>query len=429
MSDKSFVNSKLNKKIIISFTSYPDRIVTIKEILDHIINQTISPDSIVLCLSSEEFNHYRDMPNLTEYYKYGLEICWCNENLGPHKKYYYTMQRFPNDIIITIDDDICYKDTMIEELLFYHKKYPRAIIARRGHLISCQEDGKIAPYDKWYIDCCRCGVPRMDILANGCGGVLYPPNILSPEIFNKKIFMEKAPYADDMWLKIVELLSSVPVVLASPFYTDEELPCSYNGLYRNQNSNGGNDMQLSNLLQIYNNSCSKDRSLTDSLFSDGKILYTDRDTEKKKDLKKIMIVFLEKFLKEKYICIYGAGKVAKRLYKALEEVGYTQKIKAFIVSNTENNVKDIGGIPVKHYMDFVKQSEKIVIGLWETKQKKILSDLISSGVKVERIIKIPYDVNKAMEYLYDGNVHKKWSSSAQYWEDRYRGGKFGRRII
>ena len=37
-------------------------------------------------------------------------------------------QDFPNDIVITIDDDLFYKSDLIESHLRWHAKYPNAII-------------------------------------------------------------------------------------------------------------------------------------------------------------------------------------------------------------------------------------------------------------------------------------------------------------
>ena len=98
--------------IIVSFTSYPKRIMTIDKVIESVINQTVPPDKIVLYLSSCEFQDCNAMPDLEKYKKYGFEICWCDENLKSHKKYYYAMQQYPDDIVITIDDDFYYKNTM-----------------------------------------------------------------------------------------------------------------------------------------------------------------------------------------------------------------------------------------------------------------------------------------------------------------------------
>lgn len=160
-----------NVKIIISLTTYPKRMQTIRLVLESLLSQTYLPDKIVLWLSEEEFdkNTLQCVLPLSE--EVDIEIRWCEKNLRSHKKYYYAMQEFPDDIIITVDDDVIYKDTMIENLIKGYRCYPYAVIARRAHLITKTEDGNIAPYREWYQECTRyLNEPRMDLVATGVGG-------------------------------------------------------------------------------------------------------------------------------------------------------------------------------------------------------------------------------------------------------------------
>ena len=162
------------EKVIVSFTSYPERICTVNRVLDSIIEQTIQPDKIILYLSKTEFQNNGDIPDFDIYKKNGFEIHWYEENLKSHKKWFYAFKEYPEDLIITIDDDILYQDTMLETLLKYHERFPEYVIARNAKIITCDKEGEPAPYENW---CCWCneyiGVPRMDLMAIGNGGVLY----------------------------------------------------------------------------------------------------------------------------------------------------------------------------------------------------------------------------------------------------------------
>lgn len=242
------------EKIIVSFTSYPDRILTINKVIDSIIKQTIQPDKIILYLSSLEFRDFKNMPDLTRYEEYGFEIHWYEENLKSHKKWFYAFQEYPEDLIVTIDDDIVYQDTMLETLLKYHECFPEYIIARNARLITCNEEGYFASYEKW---CCWCneyvGVPRMDLIAIGNGGILYPKAFRSnSKLYCKDKFMELCHYADDIWMKIMEVYSEIPVVLAEKFWPDTILmELQKNCLFENHNKDGGNDKQLKAMLREY----------------------------------------------------------------------------------------------------------------------------------------------------------------------------------
>ena len=67
------------KQIIVSLTSYPERINSVTETLIPIFNQTVPPDQVVLWLSREQFqNKEKDLPSeLRTLKKYGLKIIWC----------------------------------------------------------------------------------------------------------------------------------------------------------------------------------------------------------------------------------------------------------------------------------------------------------------------------------------------------------------
>lgn len=385
-------------EIIVSLTSYPARIKTVDRVLDSIIRQTILPVKIVLFLSADQFHGYKGFPDFSQYEKFGFEICWKREDLGPHKKYYYAMQQYPDNVVITIDDDIYYKETMIEELLKYHKKYPHAVITRRAHLVTWMENGCIAPYEKWYFEnFTYIGIPRMDLVATGCSGILYPPHIFKPELFNKDLFMEKAPYADDLWLKVMELYSEIPVVLARHYFEDSGLEnyCE-NGLYRKKNINGGNDIQLHALLEYYGKD-NRENFLLMRMSAQGKLMLDECKKVKENDICTVMDKYLQVIDNQETVLIYGAGNIAGKLYKAFEKTNRLKKIRAFIVKHVEENERDLSGIEVKDYMGFVDSIEKIIIGLSAIKQEEVYKDLIAKGFKEERIIKLSPFINKIIE--------------------------------
>ena len=52
-----------------------------------------------------------------------VEVIVVEENLRPHLKYYYAMQKYPDDIIITIDDDNIYEKDCIAKLMRVYLHY------------------------------------------------------------------------------------------------------------------------------------------------------------------------------------------------------------------------------------------------------------------------------------------------------------------
>ena len=243
----------LKPSIIISLTSYPARISYVASVIESIKCQTVKPDKILLWLAESQFvNKEKDLPaELLAQIDEVAELRWC-EDIRPHKKYYYAMQEYPDSILITIDDDIYYDNKLIESLLTSYLKYPYAVSATRAHLITF-EDGEIAPYKNWKREIDTVGVPSYALCATGVGGVLYPPHSLSKETFNLEAIKQTCLNADDLWLKVMEIISGVPIVVARK-------PCKLTyidgsqetALWKQNDSLGANDLQFAAILDRYN---------------------------------------------------------------------------------------------------------------------------------------------------------------------------------
>lgn len=241
--------------IIISFTSFPSRINTVFWIFDDMLNQTVRPDKIILWLAKDQFDNI-DLPIWGYYYtKLGVEIRYCNEDLRGHKKYFYAMQEFPDDIIITIDDDVHYASNFIEMLLKMHKIYPNAVVCRRAHQMVFDIDGNIQSYHKWnkqYND--MIGYPRMDLCATGVSGCLYPPKCLDKRYAQKDFILKYCLSTDDLWLKAMEILNATPTVLADYEDVLEYIDGTQEVSLYNENAKNnanGNDIALQNILEKY----------------------------------------------------------------------------------------------------------------------------------------------------------------------------------
>jgi len=250
--------------VIISFTSYPSRIGYVSQVVESLFNQTVKVDKILLWLAESQFPHKeKDLPNdLISCVNKGLEIRWCDD-IGPHKKYFYAMQEFPDSIIITVDDDVRYSNRLVETLLNSYVQYPFAVSAMRAHVITFEPDGSISPYSKWQREYGVVGKPSLALCATGVGGVLYPPRIMSKELFNKRVIQETCLKADDLWLKIMQTITLTPVVVASkPQKLDYIEGSQEEALWKTNDKVGGNDIQLSNILKKYDTYWSNTDTLT-----------------------------------------------------------------------------------------------------------------------------------------------------------------------
>lgn len=206
-------------RLIVSFTSYPERISAVNCVLNSLYAQTRKADEIILWLAKEQFpNRESDLPlSLQEDLDAGkFTLRWC-ENLGSHKKYFYVMQEYPEDIIVTVDDDTFYDQDTLQSLMGAHVRFPHAVIARTASLVQFTPDFKPAPINEWLFDFQAFTEPSIILMAIGVGGVLYPPHSVSEKIFDKDFILESCTvkgrtFGDDILLKVGEMLNKTPVV-------------------------------------------------------------------------------------------------------------------------------------------------------------------------------------------------------------------------
>jgi len=203
----------------------------------------MKPDAIFLCLTKEEVKDKAELPvSLLELEKYGLQIFFADENLKPHNKYLFAMQKYPNSFLITVDDDNMYDKYLIAELYSSYLKHPSAISARRVHKIMNDKSASILSYNKWGYEYKKETEPSLGLLATGVGGALYPPSLLPDEAFDTAKIRGLCLNADDIWLKFMELKNNVPVVWVKGHrvhpYTikhSQKIPLSKNNYHKNHN--------------------------------------------------------------------------------------------------------------------------------------------------------------------------------------------------
>lgn len=252
-SEMGITDNEYQEELIVSLTSFPDRIPLLKYCLESILTQTMKPNRIVLWLAREQFPLEKKElpPEILSMQSRGLEISFCDD-LRSHKKYYYTMAENPNACVITLDDDIFYPENTIEELYNAHVKNPGLICANRGHLINSDE-GRILEYSKWIHAYKGKNYDVFKICPTGVGGVLYPPNCLSDEVFNKEDIKKLCLKADDLWLKIMSLRKGTGCILTEGCYNRFfVVPDSQKVALNTDNVAGNmNDLQLKNILSKY----------------------------------------------------------------------------------------------------------------------------------------------------------------------------------
>lgn len=191
-----------NHDFIVSLTTYSKRLHEVHLAIESIMEQTMKPNKIILWLD----NSYKNitLPKALQLQqKRGLEIHFC-EDIRSYKKLIPTLSLYPNDAIITIDDDLIYEFDLLENLIIPYLSDPSYIYCHRQHRMKFNEEGTLLPYIKWEWNC-KDTEPNITNFPTTGGGTLFPPNSLDKEVFNKEIFMDICKFADDVWFKAMAI--------------------------------------------------------------------------------------------------------------------------------------------------------------------------------------------------------------------------------
>lgn len=390
----------MDRKIIVSLTSYPARIKSVHKVIDSLIHQSIKANKIILWLSEAEFpkrenDLTQELINLIGINSF--EVRWVRENLRSHKKYFYVLQECSQKIVITVDDDIYYDKDMIKELVESYRKHPFSISARKAR-IMLKNNENMEKYQNWYgklpeyVD-----QERMDICAIGVGGVLYPPNCSNKRWFCQKKIIGLALKQDDLWLKCNELIDGITAVYTGGDKKDitiegtqEEALCKEN-LYESENDQCID--KLSRFLwKEYNGvwQLCKDSFMNKISFWNKKgEFYTNQINST-----------LSKYITHKvYIC--GAGKYAQIMYAFLEQYNLDKKIEAFLVTQNEDK-KELCNKSIQWISNLQKDEKFVVLcGVNEKNKGEIKSALAvyKSCVWIDTDIKEIIKILRAVEEM------------------------------
>lgn len=246
-------NSAISKRYIVSLTSFPKRINKLWIVVESILRQTHKPDKIVLWLSKDQFSSYDDLPySLLEQQNRGLEIHFVDDDIKSHKKYFYSLKLFPNDYLITVDDDIIYPNNLVEQLVLLNQDYPNSICCHRAHKIMInRENNNLLSYSLWN-ELTSFHGPSSDIFFTTGGGTLFPPNSLDTQVYNSDVFKSICLNADDIWLNIMAKIRSTSIV-KSCYYSSLLPVINYNDVSLFDLNSGANlnDVQLNNVRQYF----------------------------------------------------------------------------------------------------------------------------------------------------------------------------------
>ena len=239
--------------VVLSITSYEERFDDLEIALYSLLNQTLKPDRIIIWLS-DEYDLLNLPYSITKYVKNGLEIRFVKD-IKSYTKVIYALKEFENSVIVTADDDVYYPKDWLEKLYHSYISHPEDIQVHRAHRVLVNDKKELLPYEKWKKHVEEESA-RFDNFLTGVGGVLYPPNCFTKEVFRDDIFLTYTPNADDIWLWFMALLSGRKIRVVKNHI--KTLACTNilrqlgfgRSLY-SVNRLGDNDKQISALMKFY----------------------------------------------------------------------------------------------------------------------------------------------------------------------------------
>ena len=256
--DEFGINPKWDKNsIIVSLTSFPERMDDIHYCLYSLLYQTLKPYKVILWLAESQFpNKEKDIPReVLKLKEHGLTIEWCKD-IKSYKKLIPALIKYPDYYIVTADDDIFYPKTWLEEIWKAHEDYPDSIIASRARRIPLK-NSTIASYADWKLLTESSDESYLNFPTNG-GGTLFSPGMLSKIVFDEELFLSLAPNGDDIWFWAMMVLGNVRIkTIENPMHTLKYVNIAREAgildKYRLWDSNemGYNDIQLNSVLKRF----------------------------------------------------------------------------------------------------------------------------------------------------------------------------------
>ncbi len=202
----SFILNRKEKDVlpvIISLTSIPSRLSTLHLVIKSLLNQDSRPKKILLWLNDDLKG--RLPKKLSRLESDIFSICYSPLNCS-HRKLIHTLESYPEDIIITCDDDLMYRKNWLSKIYQEHLKQPNAIIGNRTVHVNHDEKNNPLPFKQWRKKYVTKANPKA-LVPIGAWGILYPPQSLSKITIDSELFLKLAPKADDLWFKAMALLN------------------------------------------------------------------------------------------------------------------------------------------------------------------------------------------------------------------------------
>lgn len=249
------IEDATHPELVVTLTSYGRRVgTTVIHVLKSLLLQSYRPDRIILWLDNVNFSVENIPLKLARFCcKYRIEIRFC-EDLRSYKKLIPALDLCPNDILVTVDDDLVYKRDFLKGLYEAHLETPAYILCTLAHCPKF-EGRRFLPYKEWGQNVTEMG--NKPIFPLGGAGTLYPPNSLYRDVAKKDLFLTLAPQADDIWFWAMAIMAGTRHRLIGFGYSFYQIDLLYQKMHENSSLMASNlhrdfnDVQIKNIMRHY----------------------------------------------------------------------------------------------------------------------------------------------------------------------------------
>lgn len=197
-----------------SLTSFPAAIPYVIPTVKSLLSGSTLPDKIVLYLTFSQFDEKGLPSELNELSEKNpiFEIRNYDRDIRSYRKLIPALMDFPDAVIVTVDDDVCYHKDMLRDLLRLHAELPNAVLAHRAKRMKPGKPYRTWSKYRWYDFLFKRIHSGYKNIQTGVGGVLYPQGSLKKEMIDEDIFVKIAPTTDDIWFWAAAVANGHPVV-------------------------------------------------------------------------------------------------------------------------------------------------------------------------------------------------------------------------
>ena len=236
-----------NETFILSMTSYPPRFSNLLDCLLNLNEQSVHPEKLVLNIAFEDMKFLPvDLESLQ--LAFPLEVN-ATEDIGPAKKLIPTLIKYPNSVIVTIDDDIRYPPNLLQILLNESAANPTAIICMRAHEPSFV-DAFPNPYLTWQFEVDNKS-NRLCFPTSGAG-VLFPPLSLHKDVCDFEQYNSLSFSSDDLWYWIHAIKNRTKMIKTRESFKIKDFGNDVSAPLHSANIMILNDYNLEKLWLTYN---------------------------------------------------------------------------------------------------------------------------------------------------------------------------------